>query len=86
VYSTSSDLLNWSDGRLLLDAPLTRREPDCSHVYRYPSIIDHTAGGFTFETVGDTAFLYGVKIIMERCRPIGRQVTRIPISIRRTPR
>ena len=81
VYSTSRDLLTWSAGSLLLDAPLTRRDPDCAAVYRYPSVIDQTAPGFTFETVGERAWLYGVKINLAACKPVSREIVRVPIAI-----
>ena len=85
-YATSPDLFNWSPGRLLLEAALTRRDPDCPNVYRYPSLIDQTASGFTFETTGDMAFLYSVKIVLQACRPVAREIVRIPIQIKRDSR
>lgn len=81
VYSVSDSLTQWRQETMLLDAPLTRRDPECAPVYRYPSIIDHGAPGFAFESVGAAAYLYGIKILLEGCRPVARQITRIPLRI-----
>jgi hypothetical protein len=81
-YSVSKDLFHWNRGENILRVAVARTEPDCPPVYRYPSIIDHDAPGFSFDTVGNKAFLYGVKIIFEGCRKYsGRQIVRMPLSL-----
>jgi len=83
VAATSKDMLNWGNEQLLLEAPLTRREPDCAPVYRYPSIIDHDAPGFTFETVEKRPYLYSTKILLDGCRQSARQIVRLPLKLGR---
>jgi hypothetical protein len=81
-YSVSKDMIHWSRGANILSVAVARTEPDCPPVYRYPSIIDHDAPGFSFDTIGNKAFLYSVKIIFVGCRHYsGRQVVRIPLMI-----
>jgi hypothetical protein len=80
-YSVSDDMTRWSPQQLLLEAPLTRQDPDCKPVYRYPSLIDHQAPEPAFESIGNRTFLYSVKILLDECRQSGRLITRIPVTI-----
>jgi hypothetical protein len=81
VAATSKDMLNWGNEQLILEAPMTRREPDCAPVYRYPSIIDHDVPGFAFETIEKRPYLYSTKILLKGCRQSARQIVRIPLKI-----
>jgi hypothetical protein len=80
-YSVSDDMKHWGPQKLLLEAPLTRQEPGCEPVYRYPSLIDHDAPEPAFESIGNQAFLYSVKILLDGCRQSGRLITRVPVMI-----
>jgi hypothetical protein len=80
-YSVSDDMKHWGAQKLLLEAPLTRQEPGCEPVYRYPSLIDHDAPEQAFESIGNRAFLYSVKIILDGCHQSGRLITRSPVTI-----
>jgi hypothetical protein len=84
-YSVSDDLVNWRGRRLILAVPISREDPSCPPVYRYPSLIDHGAPGFSFDTVGERVHLYVVKIILRECRQSARQIVRVPITIDAAP-
>jgi hypothetical protein len=51
VVATSRDMYEWGNNQMLLEAPLTRRDPDCAPVYRHPSLKDRDALKFAFETI-----------------------------------
>jgi hypothetical protein len=81
VVATSRNMFDWGNEQMLFEAPLTRRDPDCTPVYRYPSIIDHDAPKFAFETIEKRPYLYSVKILLGGCRQTARQIVRAPLRI-----
>ena len=84
-FATSSDLLKWSPRRRLLDARIDFKAPECAAVYKYPTIIDHDAPGPNFDTVGSRAYIYLVKVILQSCKPVERQLVRYPLTISTKP-
>jgi hypothetical protein len=81
VVATSRNMFDWGNEQMLLEAPLTRRDPECAPVYRYPSLIDHDAPKFSFETIEKRPYLYSVKILLGGCRQTARQIVRVPLRI-----
>jgi hypothetical protein len=82
-YSVSQDLLNWGSPKLLAELTINYQPPSCPPVYKYPSIIDHSAPGFTFDSIGDEANLYLTKVSFANCKYVGRQLVRIPLTVSR---
>jgi hypothetical protein len=80
-YSLSKDLLHWGEPRLLVELTIGFQVPNCPPVYKYPSVIDHDAPGFAFDTVGDRAYLYLTKVLFENCKYAGRKLVRIPLAV-----
>ena len=84
-YSTSTDLKNWSEPRLLYRQPLRRDAGDGDPFAAYPSIIDEDSTDRLFGTVDDNASLVFVRLVpkpyKDRWR-VPRQLIRVPISIK----
>jgi hypothetical protein len=84
-YSLSSDLLNWSPRRLLLESELVEtyqcgdRDP-----LQYPSILDPESNSRNFETVGRRAYLYYTQHRYQNCQPSSnRDLMRVPVNFTR---
>jgi hypothetical protein len=81
--TTSRDLLDWSEPRLVWAAPLMFAF-DCgaAAVYAYPSLIDAKSDDLSFGTVGAEAKLYLTRFNLSGCR-LGRDrdLVRIPVEI-----
>lgn len=81
-YATSTDLVHWSTQKQMANVQIDFVSPDCpTAVYKYPSLIDENAPGFIYDTVGDSAYLYLVRVNISKCKPVGRDLVRFPISI-----
>jgi hypothetical protein len=84
VYtSTSADLIHWSQ-----PAVAQQFEPHDSgctasskHVlmYSYPALLDPNSPTRNFETVGNTAYIYFLRV--RRCGGLDRDLVRLPVSI-----
>lgn len=85
IWSTTSpDLLQWSEPRLLLEVPLLNAR-DCTRptAFYYPALLDPLSDDRNFETVGDSAFLYLTRLNLTDCRITwDRDLVRLPVSIR----
>jgi len=58
-YAFSEDLINWERRKLLLEVPLPWTEIDARDVnYLYPTLIDPNSSSMSFETTGQSAYLY----------------------------
>lgn len=84
-FATSKDLLKWTPRKRLLAARIDFKAPDCPAVYKYPTIIDHDAPGPNFDTVGSNAYVYLVKVVLQACKPVERQLVRYPVTISDKP-
>ena len=85
--STSADLVAWSEPRLVWEAPAAFA-PDCGqrHAYDYPSLLDPASPSRNFEDIGETAFLYLTRIVLDGCKPsTERDLVRLPVTIRQAP-
>lgn len=84
-YSTSTDLKNWSEPKLLYRQPLRRDAAKGEPFSAYPSIIDEDSADRLFGTVDDAASLLFVRLVpkpyKDRWR-VSRQLIRVPISIK----
>jgi len=63
VYTVSRDLIHWSDAQHLLEILMPDRK-DCDTLYRYayPSLVDPASPSANYDTVGNTARLYMVRM------------------------
>jgi hypothetical protein len=81
--TTSRDLLDWSEPRLVWAAPLMFAF-DCgaAAVYAYPALIDAKSDDLSFATVGADANLYLTRFNLSGCR-LGqdRDLVHIPVEI-----
>ena len=80
-YSTSNDLLRWTEPRLLIAAPIFN-DFDCSYdkfSFGYGSILDPESSSPSFETIAHSPYLYLTRFNLEGCR---RGKTRDLIRIR----
>ncbi|MBO6803070.1 MAG: hypothetical protein JJ893_07365, partial [Thalassospira sp.] len=84
-YSSSTDLKNWSEPKLLYRQPLQRDAAEGETFSAYPSIIDEDSTDRLFGTVDDEASLVFVRLVpkpyKDRWR-VPRQLIRVPISIK----
>ena len=81
-YATSTDLIHWSAQKQMASTQIEFVSPNCpAAVYKYPSIIDENAPGMIYDTVGDSAYLYLVRVNISSCKPVSRDLVRIPVSI-----
>lgn len=81
--STSKDLVNWSEPRLVFEAPLLW-EDNCGPQGRvfYPSLLDPEAKTFSFEDTGDRAYIYYTRYRLTGCKVTwDRDLVRVPITI-----
>jgi hypothetical protein len=85
--ATSADLVQWTEPVLIWQAPITPDRTACPASFdHYPSLIDPRSPSRSFETVGDTAFLYLVRTRMAGCKPTqDRDLLRVPVRITLTP-
>lgn len=81
-FSTSTDLLKWEKRQLVAPLQIAFEAPRCPPVYKYPSLIDHDAPGHSFDSIGSRAYLYATKVLFNNCRYAGRELVRIPLSLR----
>jgi hypothetical protein len=83
-YATSNDLIHWSPQKQMTNMQIDFVSPNCpAAVYKYPSLIDENAPGYIFDTVGDNAYLYLVRVNITACKPVSRDIVRFPIMISR---
>jgi hypothetical protein len=81
-YATSTDLIHWSTQKLLAKLQIDFVSPNCPNaVYKYPSLLDENAPGLIYDTVGDKAYLYLVRVNISACKPTSRDIVRFPITI-----
>ncbi|WP_448187873.1 hypothetical protein [Azospirillum sp. sgz301742] len=82
--ATSADLTNWSEPRLVWEAP-PAFAPDCNsrYAYDYPALLDPASPSRNFEDIGETAFLYLTRDALNGCKPgTERDLVRLPVTIR----
>lgn len=66
-FSVSTDLIHWSEGRLLLALP-TPWSADCGQDrYVYPSLVDPDSPSRNFDVITDDPYLYFVRQHFDRC-------------------
>ncbi|HEX8959867.1 MAG TPA: hypothetical protein VF770_08595, partial [Solirubrobacterales bacterium] len=82
-YSVSTDLIHWSQRRLLLSAP-TVHSYVCGgpSPIAYPSLIDPVSHSRTFATSGRRPYLYFTQFRYEHCRQTpNRDLMRVRVEI-----
>jgi hypothetical protein len=82
-YASSTDLLHWSEARLLFAAK-TLFSDLCTagpSVIAYPSLLDPHAKGRNFDDLGDDAYLYFTLIKVDHCKTGQRLLMRQKIAI-----
>jgi hypothetical protein len=82
-YTTSRDLVHWSPMTLLMQ---TGTIPGCDALERidFPTLIDPNSTSRTFQTIGQTAYLYYTHWNPENCKTIyeyNRQLVRVPVEV-----
>lgn len=85
-YAISSDLLHWTEPRLLMAVPIMFAfDCDAGSVYAYPSLLDENSSSRTFETVGRAAFLYLTRTKTQNCRlTMDRDLVRFAVTVKDT--
>lgn len=81
-YSFSDDLLHWSHRQLLMEIelPWTYQPGDADYIL-YPALIDPESPSLSFETTGETAYLYFTRFnISAGTSPLDRDLIRIPVQ------
>ncbi len=84
-YSTSKNLTNWSEPKLLYQQPLQPDAQEGESFSAYPSIIDEDSTDRLFGTVDDNASLIFVRLVPKPYKDkwrVPRQLIRVPISIK----
>lgn len=84
-YSTSKDLTNWSEPKLLYQQPLQPDAQEGESFSAYPSIIDEDSTDRLFGTVDENASLIFVRLVPKPYKDkwrVPRQLIRVPISIK----
>lgn len=84
VYSFSSDLINWSRPKELMDARMKQRwQPGMEPPRSYWSLLDSESSSINFDTLEKRPYLYFVQYRVEGDRIINRRrdVYRVPIRI-----
>ena len=82
-WTTSADLLSWTEPALLWEAPLLwRRDCGAPAVYGYPSLLDENSPSRNFETVGTNFWLYLVRMPLKDGCAVGpeRDLIRMPVN------
>ena len=81
--STSKDLVNWSEPRLVFEAPLLW-ENGCSSEGRvfYPALLDPKAKTPSFQDTSDKAYIYYTRYQLTGCKVTwDRDLVRVPVTI-----
>lgn len=80
-YSFSDDLIDWTRRRLLLEVPLpwTVDSPGSDLSYLYPSLLDPASESLSFETTGQTAYLYYTRNNAGHAS-LDRDLVRVPVE------
>ena len=84
AYSTSQDLIRWSESHVLLPRLPLMWSRDCSDSYRYgyPSIIDPSSSDRDFGTIGDKPYIYLTRFHVSGCKlNEQRDLVRFPMDI-----
>jgi len=81
-YSTSEDLINWSNRELLLEIESGEAvaDPEFQLIHAYPSIIDPDSASLSFETMDDDAYLY-ISRFNFGGNSLDRDLLRFPIAL-----
>lgn len=80
--ASSTDLISWSEPRLVWATPVYPEPGLCDALANYPSLIDPASPSRNFETIGDTPYLYYVEQVQHGCR-VGqeRNLLRRPVRV-----
>lgn len=82
-WTTSTDLIQWTEPRLLWAVPLlTRLDCDQPAAFYYPALLDPASDSRNFETIGDRPYLYLTRLNLENCRVTwNRDLVRLPVRV-----
>jgi hypothetical protein len=81
-YSTSTDLVNWSDRQLLMEGSPGWICQGTENQIAYSSLLDANSSSRNYETTGKTAYLYFTRFNWPCTAPgtLDRDLIRIPIE------
>ena len=82
-WTTSTDLIQWTEPRVLWTVPLLTRL-DCGQpaAFYYPALLDPASDSRNFETIGDRPYLYLTRLNLENCRVTwSRDLVRLPVRV-----
>lgn len=81
-YSTSTDLIEWSPRRRLMDAPVPGdiTLADTMPFSAYPTLVDHDSPSLNYDTIDDEFFLYTTRF-NAGTSSLDRDLLRIPVEI-----
>lgn len=80
-YSTSTDLLEWTHRRLLIELPLANTVADNANelYYAYPSLLDPDSESRSFGTLDEAGYLYLARV-NEGGNSLDRDLVRFPVA------
>lgn len=81
-YATSTDLLEWTRRRLLVELPLANTVADNANelYYAYPSLLDPDSESRSFDTFDDEGYLYLARV-NEGGNSLDRDLVRFPVAV-----
>ncbi|MBS7697970.1 hypothetical protein [Chelatococcus sp. YT9] len=82
-YTTSKDLVNWSEPKMLADfKPFWQSKGACQDYFEYPSFIDPASDSDIFDTAGDAFYVYFTRLNWTNCkRGMDRDIVRFPVRV-----
>jgi hypothetical protein len=82
-FSSSTDLINWSDTQLIMKAPTKPREEQLTEFYSYPSLLDPRSHSRNFETFDhdDLILTFTVQHLAKGMGTMNRDLAYVPVRI-----
>jgi len=80
-FRTSEDLISWSSPELIVESTIGFANQFTTPFEAYPSVIDPQSPSMSFDTVGETAYLYYTRV--NTYNPLDFDLVRIPITFQR---
>lgn len=82
-YSTSPDLLNWSEAINFISAPIAPRRDKSTEYWAYPSLIDFDSKSRNFDTIDtpNTAVFFTIHHLKDGNGTMDRDLAYVPVSI-----
>jgi len=80
-FRTSEDLIRWSSPKFIVESTIGFANEFTTPFEAYPSVIDPQSPSMSFDTVGETAYLYYTRV--NTYNPLDFDLVRIPITFQK---